>query len=157
MSTTSTHTDRTTDGTDVIPALSSINGALDALRPYALVAIRIALGFLLVRHGLDKFDTGLSNVAGAFDGWGVPLPEVSARFVAIFEVIGGAALILGVATRLMAAIMILVLLGAIYFVKLDVGVLGGWETDLAYISGLLALVFFGPGVPSLDRVLRLDR
>lgn len=136
---------------------ATITEPLDRLRPYAFTGVRIALGVLLLLHGLDKFDTGLANVAGAFDGWGVPLPELSARFVAVFEVVGGVALIIGLATRAVAGVMALVLVGAIIFAKADLGILGGWEVDLAYIAGLVALIVVGPGFASVDRVLRIER
>ncbi|MEL6891957.1 MAG: DoxX family protein [Actinomycetota bacterium] len=159
---------RTTPSTPSSPASSRssttpsgsatrLTDPFDRLRPILLTGIRVVLGYLLIRHGLDKFDTGLGNVGDAFDGWGVPLPDLSATAVAFIEVIGGAALIAGVATRFVAIAAIGVLVGAIWFVKADIGVLGGAETDLAYIAGLAALVAFGPGRWSVDRVIGLDR
>ena len=136
--------------------MSRLTTAFDALRPHLLLGIRLVLGLLLVRHGVDKFQTGLSDVGNAFDGWGVPLPDVSATLVAVVEIVAGTALIAGLATRIAALAATGILVGAIWFVKADVGLLGGAETDLAYISGLVALVAFGPGRFSLDRALRLD-
>lgn len=130
---------------------------LDALRPYMPLVVRLALGFLLVAHGLDKFETGLGNVGDAFDGWGVPLPDISATFVAVFEVIGGIALLIGIATRFVALVMIGVLVGAMVFVKFEMGVLGGYETDLAYIAGLASLVATGAGTISADGALGIER
>ncbi|MGB3734466.1 MAG: DoxX family protein [Ilumatobacter sp.] len=130
---------------------------LNALRPYMPLVVRLALGFLLIVHGLDKFDTGLGNVGDAFDGWGVPFPEISATFVAVFEVVGGIALLLGIGTRYVALAMIGVLVGAMIFVKFEIGVLGGYETDLAYIAGLASLVATGPGLLSADSALGIDR
>jgi len=133
------------------------NTFLNALRPYMPLVVRLALGFLLVAHGLDKFETGLGNVGDAFDGWGVPVPDISAAFVAVFEVVGGIALLIGIGTRYVAAGMIGILIGAMFFVKFEMGVLGGYETDLAYIAGLASLVATGPGTISADAVIGLER
>lgn len=130
---------------------------LNALRPYMPLVVRLALGFLLVVHGIDKFDTGLGNVGDAFDGWGVPLPDISATFVAVFEVIGGIALLIGIGTRFVALGMIGVLIGAMIFVKFEIGVLGGYETDLAYIAGLASLIATGPGLLSADSALGIEK
>lgn len=130
--------------------------ALDALRPYMLLVVRLILGYLLIRHGLDKFDAGLGNVGDQFDIWGVPLPDLSAGFTAVVEVVGGIGLVLGVGTRYVALLMTAVLIGAIFFVKADIGVLGGSETDLAYIAGLLSLAVSGPGRWALDDQLGLE-
>lgn len=130
--------------------------SLNSLRPYVPLVVRLGLGFLLIAHGLDKFDTGLDNVGDAFDGWGVPLPDISATFVALFEVVGGIALVVGIATRYVALGMIGILIGAMVFVKFEMGVLGGYETDVAYIAGLASLVASGPGSVSVDHVIGLD-
>lgn len=129
---------------------------LDSLQPYAAVLIRLILGYLLIRHGLDKFDAGLGNVGDQFDTWGVPLPDLSAGFTAVVELVGGIGLVLGVATRYIALLMTGVLIGAIVFVKADFGVLGGSETDLAYIAGLIALAVGGPGRWALDHLVGFE-
>ena len=137
--------------------MQRLNTFLNTLRPYMPLAVRLALGFLLIAHGIDKFDTGLGNVGDAFDGWGVPLPDISATFTAIFEVVGGIALIIGVGTRYVALGMIGILIGAMVFVKFEMGVLGGYELDLVYIAGLLSLVATGGGVLSADAALGWER
>lgn len=144
------------DETSDRSGLASFTSSVDHLRPWAATAVRVAMGALLLVHGLDKFDTGLDNVGMAFDGWGVPLPEASAWFVAVFEVVGGLALIVGLATRAVAALMALVLVGAIVFAKGELGVIGGYETDVAYIAALVAIVFAGPGMFSVDEALKIE-
>lgn len=129
---------------------------LDSLRPYVAVGIRLTLGYLLIRHGVDKFDAGLGNVGDQFDMWGVPLPDLSAGFTAVVEVVGGIGLVVGVATRYFAMLMIGILIGAIVFVKADIGILGGAETDLAYIAGLASIVVAGPGRWAVDHRIGLE-
>ena len=135
--------------------------ALNRLSSAAPLVIRIILGVLFIYHGVDKFDVGLDNVEAAFDSWGVPAPGISAPAVAIFELVGGVALVLGLATRVVAALFVVQLAGALIYVKQDLGILSsepmpGAELDLAYIGGLVALVLLGPGWLSLDERLRLE-
>jgi putative oxidoreductase len=134
--------------------LSRLSGA-------APLVIRVILGVLFIYHGFDKFDVGLDKVESAFDSWGVPAPAVSAPAVAVFEIVGGIALILGLATRVVAALFVVQLVGALIYVKQDLGILSsepmpGAELDLAYLGGLVALVLLGPGWLSVDERLRLE-
>jgi putative oxidoreductase len=135
--------------------------ALSRLSPIAPLVARVILGILFIYHGLDKFDVGLNNVEAAFDGWGVPAPAITSRAVAVFEIVGGAALILGLATRIVAALFTVQLIGALIYVKQDLGILSsepmpGAELDLAYLAGLATLILLGPGLLSLDERIHLE-
>lgn len=134
---------------------------LNRVSPIAPLLVRVILGVLFIYHGVDKFDVGLDNVEAAFDGWGVPAPGISAPAVAIFEIVGGVALILGLATRVVAALFTVQLIGALLYVKQDLGILSaepmpGAELDLAYLAGLVTLVLLGPGPLSVDERIRLE-
>lgn len=80
--------------------------------------------------------------------WGVPAPSVAAPAVALLEVIGGIALIVGLGTRLFSMLLAVVMIGAIILVKADVGVIAseraGAEADIANLGGLLALMLLAP-------------
>jgi putative oxidoreductase len=135
--------------------------ALNRLGAVAPLAVRVILGVLFIYHGLDKFDVGLDNVEAAFDMSGVPAPGVSAPAVAIFEIVGGIALILGLLTRIVAVLFIVQLVGALIYVKQDLGILSsepmpGAELDLAYLGCLVVLVLLGPGWLSIDERLHLE-
>lgn len=136
--------------------MQSINAAGDRLRPLVPVILRLTLGVIFFWHGVDKFDTGLSNVENAFDGWGIPAPGVTAPFSAVLEIVAGAALILGLATRAAAASLAGLIVGALVFVKLEDGLLGSAELDLALLAGLVSLVALGPGRLSVDHQVGLD-
>jgi len=77
------------------------------------------------------------------------------------EIIGGVALLLGILTRLAAAGMIVIQLGAIYFVTgplgLTRGVGVGYEYNLCLIAMCLCLVIMGAGGWSIDHFLRWGR
>jgi putative oxidoreductase len=79
----------------------------------------------------------------------------------VFEIVGGAALILGLATRIVAVLFTIQLIGALIYVKQDLGVLSsepmpGAELDLAYLAGLATLILLGPGLLSLDERIHLE-
>ncbi|RXZ82623.1 DoxX family protein [Paenibacillaceae bacterium] len=106
--------------------------------------MRVSLGIIFLAHGIAKFQMGLSNVAGWFDSLGIP--SFLGYVVAILEVVGGIALIVGLGTRIFSVGLIAIMLGAIIVVKLPVGLLGnadmgGFELDLALLVLLVYFVF----------------
>ncbi len=135
--------------------MQALNTALARRASLAPIILRVVLGALLLWHGIDKFRGGISNVEGFFSANDVPLASITAPGVAIVEIIVGIALIVGIGTRIAAFVQILVLLGAMAFVKLP-DILGSSELDLAYIAGLAALVLLGPGQLSVDDALGQD-
>jgi putative oxidoreductase len=133
---------------------------LDAFTPVGLLFVRVVLGGLFVWHGIDKFDVGLSMIEDMFDLWGVPLPGLAAPAVAVIEIVGGLALIAGFMTRVVSMVLGVVMLGALFWVKQDVGLIpmdaAGAELDLAYLAGFVALVCTGPGRFSVDAAIGLE-
>lgn len=110
--------------------------------------LRVALGLLFFVHGLDKFQGGIDNTAGWFQSIG--LPGFAAYLVAFIELVGGIALILGLGTRIVSGLFVLVMLGAIIKVKFAAGFLGGFELDLALMVMALYLVLNGSTMLSVD-------
>jgi uncharacterized membrane protein YphA (DoxX/SURF4 family) len=62
---------------------------------HALLIARIGLGGLFLIAGVNKLNGGIDGVAGMISGAGFPAPVAIAWLVAIFEVVAGAAIILG--------------------------------------------------------------
>ncbi|WP_042457196.1 DoxX family protein [Neobacillus dielmonensis] len=98
--------------------------------------LRVTLGALFLIHGIVKFQGGIENTVGWFSSIGIP--GFMAYAVALIEIIGGVALIIGFATRYVSALYVLLMIGAIVKVKLSVGLLGngqmaGYELDLAFL------------------------
>lgn len=129
---------------------------LPLLTDLALLIARVSLGIILVAHGWQKFDEWtISGTGEAFAGMGIPLPTVTAAFVAGAELIGGAALILGLLTPIAAAVNIVGMLGALFLVHIEAGVFvddGGYELVLAIFAGLIVLALSGAGRFSVDRL-----
>jgi putative oxidoreductase len=133
----------------------------DRLRPAVPLVLRVVLGGLFVYHGVDKFDGGIDMVEQMFDSWGVPAPGLAAPVTAVVEIVAGMALIVGLCTRVAASLLGIVMVGALLYVKADLGIISsepmpGAELDLGLLAGLLALVAFGPGSLSVDNVAGLD-
>ena len=114
--------------------------------------LRVALGITFFAHGLAKFET-MHMISGWFQSIG--LPSFMAYVVATLETVGGIALILGVGTRIVAALFVVLLLVATLKVKLAVGFLGngqmaGYELDLSMMVTALYLALNGSSMLSFD-------
>ncbi len=120
----------------------------------ALVLLRIVLGIVFIAHGGQKvFVYGFGGVAAAFEGMGLPMASVLAPAVALIELVGGLALVLGLFTRPVGIALALVMAGATathvpggFFLP------AGLEFTLTLGTGALALALAGPGAFSLDAV-----
>ncbi|MHA6793454.1 DoxX family protein [Pseudonocardia bannensis] len=130
-------------------------------RDVALLVARIVLGVILIAHGAQKFFTfGIGGTAAAFEGMGIPLPAVSAAVAATVELVGGALLILGVATAVVGLLVVLEMLGAALLVHVGNGIFianGGWELTGAIGAAALTLAAVGPGRFSVDHALGARR
>lgn len=113
---------------------------------YAHIApllLRLALGAVFIVHGVQKF-MGLAGMAQFFGSVGIPAPTAMVLIIATIETVGGALVLLGLATRIAAAALALVMLGAMITVKFSMGFVNGWEFDLVLLAGALSLVLSGP-------------
>jgi putative oxidoreductase len=118
--------------------------------------LRVTLGALFLIHGIVKFQGGIENIVGWFENIG--LPGFMAYGVALVEIVGGVALIIGLATRLVSALLGLLMIGAILKVKLAIGLLGngqmaGYELDLAFLAMAVYLVINGSKLFSLSKII----
>jgi putative oxidoreductase len=120
----------------------------------ALAILRIVVGAVFIAHGAQKlFVFGLAGVVGAFGQMGVPLPSVTGPAIAFLEFFGGIALVLGLLTQPVALLIAVDMLGAIALVKINKGLIGGYEFELLLLASGLVLALAGAGEYSLDRVL----
>src|SRR4051794_40003098 len=118
--------------------------------------LRVMLGITFFVHGLVKFQGGIENIVGWFDSIG--LPGFLAYGVALVEMIGGAALILGLGSRIVSGLLALLMIGATIKVKLSVGFLGngqmaGYELDLALLVMAVFIAINGSKMFALDQLI----
>ena len=118
--------------------------------------LRIVLGISFFVHGLVKFQGGIENTVGWFDSIGIP--GFLAYVVGAVELVGGAALILGLGTRIVSALLALIMVGAILKSKLAIGFLGtpemaGYELDLAFLVIAIFLAVNGSKLWSVDEAV----
>lgn len=120
--------------------------------PYGVALLRVALGVMFLSHGLLKWlvftlpGTAEFFVSVGFPGW-------TAYPVTLLEIAGGAALVLGIYTRPLAAVLTLELLGAAkvhlangwQFGNKD----GGWEYPVFLAVACAGLALMGDGAFAL--------
>ncbi|MEC5424216.1 DoxX family protein [Virgibacillus sp. C22-A2] len=117
--------------------------------------LRIVLGISFFVHGLVKFQGGIGNTVGWFESIG--LPGILAYAVATVEVVGGIVLILGLGTRIVSALFVIIMIGAILKVKLAIGFLGtaempGYELELAFLVIAIYLAVNGSKLWAVDQL-----
>ena len=120
--------------------------------------LRITVGIVFLVHGAQKmFVWGFHGVAGFLGQVGIPLPALFAVVLTLVELVGGAALVLGLFTRWAALLLALDMLVAVLAVKLKGGFFAprGFEYELVLMVASLSLVLMGGGAASLDA--RLSR
>ncbi len=141
--------------------MTKLNDSIGRLAGLAPLVLRLTIGGLMAYHGFSKLFGGLDGVTGMFEMMEVPAAAIAAPIVTFVEIVAGLALIAGIGTRIAAALLAIVLLGALVLVKVDLGIISsgpmpGAELDLALLARLVALLLMGPGDVSADRALGLE-
>ena len=121
-----------------------------------ITVLRVVVGIVFLMHGGQKlFIYGFGGVAGLMGQVGIPLPMVSAVVVTAVEFLGGAALLLGVLTRVAAILLAINMLVATVVVHLRAGFFmpGGFEYPLTLLAANVALALAGPVRAAMDTIL----
>src|SRR5262245_48037959 len=130
------------------------------------VPLRLIVGLGFIEHGLAKLTRGADGFIAILHAIGTPFADLLGWATIGVEIVGGSMILLGAFVPMATVPMIVVLLVATFTVHLANGFssikllsydamgahLGqpGYETDLLYIAGLLALCVGGAGPLSLD-------
>ena len=136
---------------------------------WAPLPLRLIVGYGFAEHGFAKLLRGADNFTGILHAMGLPMPHVFAWITIVTEIVGGFFVLLGALVPIVSIPMTIVLLVAIFTVHLPYGFSSiklqaitpdgahfgqpGYETDLLYLAGLVALVLGGSGPFAVDNWL----
>jgi len=130
-----------------------MSNATSSSYSWGLTVLRVVVGIVFLMHGGQKlFVYGFHGVAGLFASLGIPLPAIAAVVVTLVEFVGGLFLILGVVTRLAAALLAFNMLVAIFVVHLKNGFFDqghGIEFPLTLFAANICLLLAGAGAASV--------
>lgn len=135
---------------------------LEGLQRFAVLMLRLLLGFVFVMHGSQKLlgGGGVAGFAGVLAKTGIEPHVPLAWVVAITEFVGGICIIFGFLTRFWAAGLVIDMAVALFKVHLANGFFiskNGFELVLTLGILALAVVFMGPGAPSVDRATGIEK
>ena len=132
---------------------------------WGVTLLRLTVGAVFVAHGLPKlfgpmWGTSPEGTVALFALVGLQPAPLLAVTVGIVELCGGMALFLGAFTRLMSALLAIIMAVAIWKVhwpygfflnlSLEPGVGHGFEYALVLFAALFCLMLNGPGVLAFD-------
>ena len=138
-------------------------------RRWATLPLRLVIGYGFIAHGWAKLSRGPEGFAKLLEQIGAPFPEVTAWVSTFIEILGGLAILAGAFVAVVSIPLIVMMLVAMFTVHLRYGfsainTIGltaegpqfsppGYEINLLYVAGLLALILGGAGFFSMDRLL----
>jgi len=127
------------------------------------------IGYGFMAHGWAKLSRGPAGFARLLEQIGAPLPEATGWVSTLVEILGGLAILAGAFVAVVSVPLIVMMLVAMFTIHLRYGfsainTIGltadgpqfgppGYEVNLLYIAGLLALILRGAGPVSIDRLL----
>lgn len=122
--------------------------------PIGKLVLRLALGIVVLLHGIAKLKGGVAGITGMVEAAG--LPGVLGYAVLIGEVLGPILLILGYYARIGALLIALNMIVAIALAHtgdlLRLNETGGWAIELQamLLFGAIAAMLLGPGKPAIN-------
>jgi putative oxidoreductase len=134
---------------------------------WALLPLRLLVGYGFAAHGYAKLARGPAAFAEILAAIGIPGALPTAWITALLELVGGVAIMFGAAVLPLAIPFVIIMLTAMFGVHARYGfssvrlksvsatgaVFGpvGFEVNLLYITGLIALALGGSTPLSVDR------
>jgi putative oxidoreductase len=150
-------------------ARSTINSIRPSLELWAVIPLRLIVGYGFMAHGYAKMARGPVYFIDTLHALGVPWPGIVGWATILIELIGGFAVLVGALIPLVSVPLAAILLVAAVTVHLPYGFSSiklqsvtkdgpqfgkpGYETSLLYLAGLATLVLSGPGPLAVDGLL----
>jgi len=142
-------------------------------KEWALLPLRLIIGFGFAAHGYTKVSRGPDKFAIILESIGIPLPHVMAWITTLLELVGGLSMMVGAFVVPITLPLTVVMTTALISVHLQYGFSSirlksittsgaefgpiGYELNLVYIAGLIALALAGPTKLSLDNWLMMRK
>jgi len=137
-----------------------------ALKRWATLPLRFAVGYGFIAHGYAKYSRGPDTFAAILHTLGVPMPALLAWLTTLVEMIGGFAIMIGAYVQIASLPLAIVLLVALFTIHLPYGFFSvklvevtttgtrfgpvGYEIIIMYLAGLISIVLSGAGPLSFD-------
>lgn len=128
------------------------NSNLEQYHDVAILLLRIGVGVIFVLAGWGKL-TGIEGVQGFFGDIGIPAAALMAWVVALTEFVGGLMVLIGLYLRIPALLLAVVMVVAIFTVKLEQG-FDALRIDLSLMLMSLALCILGSGKISFEHLFK---
>ena len=140
---------------------------------WALLPLRLLIGFGFAAHGLAKLSRGPEHFATVLAAMGIPAPSLAAWVTTLLELLGGLSVMAGALVVPLSVPLAVVMLTAMFAVHLPNGFSSiklrsitatgaefgapGYELNLLYLAGLFTLCLGGSGAASVDGLLSTRR
>jgi putative oxidoreductase len=129
----------------------------------ATLILRLALGVIMISHGIPKIKK--REVLGKKWNEHYGVPKATVWLTGILQIVGGLTLLVGLFTSLTALILTLDMLAALFICIFNshhrepfnsVSPVKGWDVNLLLVASLVAVLVLGGGRWSLDALLSLS-
>jgi putative oxidoreductase len=144
-----------------------------SMKGWALLPLRLMVGFGFAAHGYAKLARGPESFAVVLHAMGIPAPSLMAWVTSLLELVGGVAVMAGAAVLPLTLPLAVVMATAMFGVHWRYGFSSvrlkaitasgaefgptGYELNLLYLAALAALALGGAGPLSVDRWLARAR
>lgn len=128
------------------------NSNLEQYYDVAILLLRIGVGVIFIVAGWGKL-TGIEGTQGFFANIGIPAAGLMAWVVALVEFVGGLMVLVGLYLRVPALLLAMVMVVAIFTVKLEQG-FSALRIDLTLMLMSLALFILGSGKISFEHLFK---
>lgn len=128
------------------------------------IIIRLIVGLVFLSEGIQKFLFPEIVGEGRFEKIGFDYASFFAYFVAVFEVVCGALILLGLLTRIAAVPLFVIMITALVTTKFPILLNDGFwfmahaaRTDFAMTMLLIFIIIYGPGKYSVDNLFYKEK
>lgn len=149
---------------EILYPMNAIRQIFRSKKTRTFILIRLIVGLVFFSEGVQKFLYPEVTGVGRFELIGFTYADFFAYFVAVFEVVCGLLILLGLLTRFAAVPLLVIMLTAIVTTKIPILTEKGFwfmahaaRTDFAMTLLLLFLLIYGPGRYSMDNLFYSEK